>query len=170
MNENTMNAPNCAETRSQLQDYLDQTLSRKASMALFLHVRECEGCRAELESLERLYGLLGGLPAAEPPVDFDARILESVPYAAYKAMEPLRRERMPVILDEEALPVFVRAGITRAVGGLVAVATAVGLATDVLPGGWTAVGLVGALPEALISLQSVSRRIYTGVLQRTSAN
>jgi anti-sigma factor RsiW len=170
MNENKqMNAPNCTETRTQLQAYLDKTLSRKESMALFLHVRECRGCNEELEAMERLYGLLGGLPSIVPPEDFDARVLDSVPYEAYKAMEPLRRERMPVILDEETLPAFIRAGATRAVGGLLAVLTAVGLATDALPGGWATLGLAGALPEALVRLQSASRRIYTGVMQRSSA-
>ncbi len=169
MNENKkMNAPNCIETCSQLQAYLDKTLSRKESMALFLHVRECRGCNEELETMERLYGLLGGLPSIEPPEDFDARILESVPYEAYKAMEPLRRERMPVILEEEALPAFIRAGATRAVGGLVAVMTAAGLATGALPVGWTALMVAGALPEVLLRLQGASRRIYTGVMQRSS--
>ncbi len=170
MSETMKQGPTCAETRTQLQDYLDQTLDRKASMALFLHVRECDGCRRELERLEGLYALLDAMPAVEPPADFDARILESVPYEAYKAMEPLRRDRMPVILDEAALPAFVRAGSTRVVGGLVAVTTAVGLATDLLPGGMTALGLVGALPEALVRLQDASRRIYTGVIHRSSSS
>ena len=169
MNErNTNQAPTCAQTRSRLQDYLDRALTRKESMAFFLHIRECDGCRNELEEMERLYGLLGAMPPVEPPGDFDARILESVPYEAYKAMEPLRRERMPVILEEEALPAFVRARGTRVVGGLAAVLTTVGLATDSLSGGWVALTVAGALPEVLVLLQSVSRRIYTGVMQRSS--
>ena len=169
MSETKMNAPDCTETRAGLQGYLDGTLTRKASMKLFLHIRECDGCSRELREMERLYGLLGGLPPLEPPADFDARILESVPLEAYRAMEPLRRERMPVILDEEALPAFVRARGTRAVGGLVAALSAVGLATRLLPEGGAILTLIaGALPEALVRLQDASRRIYTGVMQRSS--
>jgi anti-sigma factor RsiW len=164
-----MNTPSCTEIRARLQDYLDGTLPRKASMALFLHVRECEGCSRQLAEMERLFGRLGSLAPVEPPADFDRRILESVPYAAYRAMEPLRRERMPVILEEEALPAFVRARGTRAVGGLVAVLTAIGLATDTLTGGWAALAAVGVLPEALIRLQGASRRIYAGVMQRSTS-
>jgi len=164
-----MNAPNCTDIRARLQDYMDGTLERKVSMSLFLHLRECDGCSKELEEMERLYGLLGSLDPVAPPEDFDARILESVPYEAYRAMEPLRRERMPVILDEEALPAFVRARGTRAVGGLVAVLAAIGLATDTLTGGWAALAVAGVLPEALVRLQSASRRIYTGVVQRSTS-
>ncbi len=164
----SMNPPSCTEIRTSLQDYLDGTLPRKASMALFLHMRECTGCSKELKEMERLYGLLGGLSPVAPPEDFDARILESVPYAAYQAMEPLRRERMPVILEEAALPVFVRARGTRAVGGVLTALTAIGLATDALTGGWVALMVAGALPEVLVRLQSASRRIYTGVMQRSS--
>lgn len=165
---NSMNAPDCTETRTRLQDYLDGALPRKASMKLFLHIRECNGCSRELEEMERLYGLLGGLSPIEPPADFDARILETVPLEAYRAMEPLRRERMPVILDEEALPAFVRARGTRAAGGLIAVLSAVGLATHALPEGWAILAIAGALPEALVRIQDASRRIYTGVMQRSS--
>ncbi|MBU0741053.1 zf-HC2 domain-containing protein [bacterium] len=164
----SMNAPSCTEIRTRLQDYLDGDLPRKESMSLFLHIRECDSCGKDLEEMQRLNGLLGGLPPVQPPEDFDARILESVPYAAYRAMEPLRRERMPVILDEEALPAFVRARGTRAVGGLITVLTAVGLATDALSGGWAILMVAGALPEALVLLQSASRRIYAGVMHHPS--
>lgn len=164
----SMNAPNCTEIRTRLQDYLDGTLERKVSMSLFLHIRACDGCSKELEEMERLYGRLGGLHPVAPPEDFDTRILESVPYEAYRAMEPLRRERMPVILEEEAVPAFIRARGTRVAGGLIAVLAAMGLATETLSGGWTILAVAGILPEALVRLQSASRRIYTGVMQRST--
>ena len=171
MSENETNTPEtCAETRAHLQDYLDGTLSRKASMALFLHVRECAGCRRDLEELEALFGRLGALEPVEAPEDFDARILASVPYEAYKAMEPLRRERVPVFLEEEALPAWLRARVPRVIGGLIAVATAVGLATDAIPEGWASLGLLGALPAVLVGVQNLTRRIYVGVLYRTAAH
>jgi len=169
MKKNDTNVTNCETVRIRLQDYLDHTLPRKESMALFLHVRECDGCREELEAMERLFGFLGDFQPVEAPANFDARILESVPYAAYQAMEPLRRERMPVILEEEALPAFVRAKGVRASGGVVAVLAAVGLATGNLPEGWAALAVAGVLPEVLVRLQNASRRIYAGVIQRSSA-
>lgn len=168
MNDKTnREAGGCAETRTRLQEYLDRTLTRRESMAVFLHVRECAACASELEALRGLFAGLDALPEIEAPADFDARVLASVPYEAYREMEPLRRVRVPVILERESLPAWIRATAVRAVGGTAAVLAAAGLLTGALPG-VAAAALAGALPELLVRLQSVSRRIYVGTAHRTT--
>lgn len=112
-----------------------------------------------------MFTRLDALPSLEAPADFDASVLASVPYAAYRAMEPLRRERVPVFLEEQFLPAWLRSRATR-VTGLVAAAGAVGAwlagagaagqpGEALLP----AVALAGAVPELVVRLQGVGRRL-----------
>jgi hypothetical protein len=105
-----------------------------------------------------VFEMLGSLPAAEVPADFDARVLASVPYEAYRAMEPLRRERVPVYLEEEFLPAPVRAVGTRAGGIALAALAAVGLGASWLPDWTAAIAVVGVLPELLVRVQRLARR------------
>lgn len=149
----------CPDCRLELQDYLDGTLEKKRSLAVFLHLRECASCRLEHEALSLVFSRLDALPALEAPADFDASILASVPYASYRAMEPLRRERVPVFLEDRFLPAWVRSRMTR-LAGLVAAAGAVGglLAAPGQP--WLAgVAVAGVLPELLVRLQGLGRRV-----------
>jgi anti-sigma factor RsiW len=37
----------CPDCRLELQDYLDGTLEKKRSLAVFLHLRDCEACGRE---------------------------------------------------------------------------------------------------------------------------
>jgi anti-sigma factor RsiW len=148
----------CISCRGAFQDYLDGVLPKKRSLEIFLHLRDCEACRQELAELESLFEMLGSLPAAEVPADFDARVLASVPYEAYRAMEPLRRERVPVYLEEEFLPAPVRAVGTRAGGIALAALAAVGLGASWLPDWTVAIAVVGVLPELLVRLQRLARR------------
>ena len=106
-------ALSCPDCRLGLQDYLDGTLEKKQSVAVFLHLRECASCRHEHEALRAVFACLDTLPAVEAPADFDAAILASVPYAAYQAMEPLRRERVPVFLEDHFLPAWLRSRVPR---------------------------------------------------------
>ena len=149
----------CLDCRDGLQEYLDGTLDKKQSLRFFLHLRECSACQAEQATLRGLFALLDSLPQHEVPADFDDAILASVPYASYLAMEPLRRERVPVYLEEHFLPQFVRSRVTRAVGlGLTVAAVAAALAGEGavwLP----AAAVVGALPELLVRLQGLGRRV-----------
>jgi len=158
----------CTDFRSRLQDYLDEALPRQESMAVYMHLKECEGCRSDYEDLKALFSMLDGMPEPEVPADFDQKILASVPYAAYREMEPLRRDRVPVILEEESLPGFVRSVATRMVGGAVALASVAGLAAGRLPDAAVAVMLVGILPEALVRLQSFTRRLYVEATQKST--
>jgi anti-sigma factor RsiW len=155
----------CDECQHQLQDYLDGTLARRQSMRLFLHLRECQACGNELERLQALVGALENLPAREPPADFDTRILASVPYEQYRAMAGIRAERVPVFLEPESLPAWVRARATLIAGGTVAVG---GLAVRLAAGagdGVLAAVAVGLAPLAAVGLQAAARRVVVGLRQ-----
>ncbi len=160
----------CGTCRENMQEHVDGTLSGPDATRLLLHVRGCEPCRQELEDVKAMFGMLGALPAIEPPADFDERILASVPYEAYREMAPLRTPRMPVILEEESLPALVRSGTTRIAGLVTAVATAAMLATGRLPEAAVAITGLGLLPEALVRLQQLGRRAYAGAVRHSETS
>ncbi len=169
MNE-SMNKPArgeaCRDAQLRLQDYLDGELDRERALEIFLHARDCSDCGEKLAQMKALFGRLGDLGAIPPPKDFDARVLASVPYEAYREMEPIRRERVPVILTDEFLPAFVRAPATRAGGALVAAGLACGVAARMLPDATAILVFVGLLPELLIRVQKFARRLH-GTAERT---
>jgi anti-sigma factor RsiW len=164
----TGHSNHCPDYRLWFQDYLDGTLPKQQSLELFLHMRECQECALRLKETERLFQLLDSLPSVSVPEDFNEKVLSAVPYQAYKEMAPLRRERVPVFLEEEFLPASVRAVTTRATGGLVAAAAAVGLVTSWLPDVASVVVVAGLLPEALVRLQDVARRLTLAVQRSQS--
>jgi len=154
---NTNEPCGCGDCRSNLQEYLDGTLNKNQSLRIFLHLRDCDGCRIEHEQLQLLFKDLDSLPDISVPEGFDEAIMAAIPYAAYKEMAPLRAERVPVYLEEEFLPATVRAPLTRWLGGAVAIGTA---GAHGLAGGpeWLlALTAVGAMPELLVRLQGLSR-------------
>ncbi len=148
----------CDECGRGLQEYLDGTLEKPESLRFFLHLRDCTACQGEHDRLQGLFRMLESLPDHEVPADFDRAVLASVPYAAYRAMEPLRRDRVPVYLEEAFLPRFVRARLTRLVGfGVASVAAALALRGDgsaLLP----VLIVTGLLPEIVVRLQGLGRR------------
>ena len=99
------------------------------------------------------------LPAREVPADFDDAILASVPYAAYRAMEPLRRERVPVYLEEHFLPAVVRSPATRLVGVAASLLAVVAAAAFEVPAWWPVVVAAGLVPELLVRAQGLGRRV-----------
>jgi len=148
----------CQGCRQGLQEYLDGTLDKPESLRFFLHLRECPGCLEEHDRLQGLFQMLESLPDHEAPSDFDAAVLASVPYAAYQAMEPLRRDRVPVYLEEAFLPRFLRARLTRLVGfGVASVAAALALRGDGAAG-LPVLIVAGLLPEFVVRLQGLGRR------------
>lgn len=163
-NKNQSEAPlECRDCLEGLQDYLDGTLEKTRSVQFFLHLRDCPGCKAEHDSLQAMFALLDSLPDHEVPAGFDEKILASVPYAAYRAMEPIRRERVPVFLEESFLPAFLRSPVVRAAGALLAVT---GVGAQLVLDGPTAlavISLLGLLPEFLVRLQGVGRRAALAV-------
>ncbi len=152
----------CPECRQGLQDYLDGTLDKQRSLRFFLHMRDCASCQQEHDRLQVMFGMLDSLPDHEVPADFDEAILAAVPYAAYRAMEPLRRERVPVFLEEAFLPRLIRSPAVRGTGvGAAAVSLVMisqGLGGNFLP----AVVVTGLVPEILVRLQGLGRRAVTG--------
>ncbi len=154
-----MDAIGCPDCRIELQDYLDGTLEKKRSLSIFLHLRDCDACRREHEALSRVFAGLDALPAHEAPADFDAVVLAAVPYAAYRAMEPLRRERVPVYLERGFLPAWLRAPATRAVGLAAAAGVAVAWLAGAGPAWLPVVSVAGVLPEVLVRLQGIGRRL-----------
>ena len=149
----------CEECRQGLQEYLDGTLDKPESLRYFLHLRVCPDCQKEHDRLRGLFRMLESMPDHEVPADFDEAVLASVPIAAYLAMEPLRRDRVPVYLEEAFLPRFVRARLTRLVGfGIASVSAGLVLRGDgsaVLP----VLVVAGLLPDMLVRLQDLGRRI-----------
>ncbi len=147
----------CRECADNLQEYVDGTMEKQLSLQFFLHLRDCSDCQEEQEKLTELFQLLGSLPDHEVPADFDGAILASVPYAAYKEMEPIRRERVPVFLEDTFLPAVVRSRVTRLAGlGVAAVSAGLSLAGtghEALP----FVAVLGVMPELLVRLQGVGR-------------
>jgi anti-sigma factor RsiW len=157
--KNKKSAPplTCEGCHEGLQEYLDGTLDKPESLRFFLHLRECDSCLEEHDQLQGMFQMLESLPDHEVPAEFDAAVLASVPYAAYQAMEPLRRERVPVVLEEAFLPRFVRARLTRLVGfGVASISTALALRGDgaaILP----ILVVAGLVPEILVRLQGLGR-------------
>jgi anti-sigma factor RsiW len=149
----------CRDCVPLLQDYLDGTLTKPGSLEVFLHLRDCAGCQAELEEMKEVQVMLDSLPVLEPPADFDARVLSSVPYAVYREMAPLRQERVPVFLEEEFLPAPLRDARTRVAGGLLAAVGAAGLVAGWLPDPVVIAVTAGIVPEAVVRLQALARRM-----------
>jgi hypothetical protein len=74
-------------------------------------------------------------------------------------MEPIRRERVPVFLEEAFLPRFIRARTTRVAGLAAAGVGCVGLLAGSGPEVLEAAALLGVVPEILVLLQKVGRRV-----------
>lgn len=155
----TDSSDRCEQFSASFQDYLDGALPKTQSLELFLHLRECSGCREGLSELQEVIDLLEGLPAAEVPDGFDDPILEAVPYQAYRDMVSWRRDRVPVYLAEDFLPAPLRDVRTRVTGGALAALAAVGLAASWLPDLAFVVVFGGILPEATVRLQQVARKL-----------
>jgi anti-sigma factor RsiW len=155
----TNRSDGCGKYHPLYQEYLDGTLPKTESLELFLHLRDCQDCQARLAALKEVFHLLESLPAVEVPENFDEKVLSAVPYQAYKEMEPLRRERVPVYLAEEFLPATVRAVPTRLAGVALALMAAAGLATARLPEATALLVGLGVVPEVLVRLQRVARRL-----------
>lgn len=156
----------CTDCCATLQEYLDGSLAKTESMRVFLHLRTCTGCQTALEQWQATFGLLEAMPAMEPPADFDRRILAAVPYESYRAMAEMRRPRVPVILAEETLPVWVRSPVTRLAGMVVAAAAGLAMGWFQAPPNFAYGVVVGLLPEAVVRLQGMLR-VATLALRRS---
>lgn len=167
-NDNKEQQPGCGDVVGCLQEYLDGTLDKTDSLAVFLHLRDCEDCSREHLHMQELFAMLEALPAREVPAGFDEPIMEAIPLAAYRAMEPLRRERVPVYLETEFLPAWLRApavrlaGLTATLVGVGAVGFADAPSVVLVP------AVAGAVPEIVVRLQALARRATLAVLRATN--
>jgi len=148
----------CVACQDGLQEYLEGTLGKARSLRFFIHLRGCGACEKERLQLQQMFALLDDLPVHEVPADFDETILASVPYASYRAMERLRRERVPVYLEERFLPAYLRSRVTRWSGLGMTAAAMVGAAVLGNGPSWLVAGVVGLLPELLVQGQRWGRR------------
>lgn len=149
----------CGECLGQLQTYLDDGRERGGSMAVYLHLRACPECASRFEELEALVSRLERLPDREVPADFDARVLASVPYESYRAMAALRAPRVPVFLERESLPVWVRHPAVRGAGVTLALLAVAVRLTAEPHDGLLLVAALGAAPELLVQLQALARTL-----------
>ena len=157
MNGHHRNKKTCSAFREGLQEYLDGTLPKQTSLEFFLHLRDCQECSEEHDKLRSMFQLLDSLPGHTVPEGFDAPILASVPYSAYREMALLRRERVPVFLEEEFLPSFVKSTGTRLAGVAVAALSVGWYLWGQGPGFLPLTVGVGLMPEFLVRLQSFGR-------------
>lgn len=76
---------NCEMLQSRLSAYLDGELSGRDMMAIRSHIHLCPECAGILE-IERLTKeALAGVPAVEPPADFEERLVSAVMAAPVRA-------------------------------------------------------------------------------------
>ncbi len=151
------NPISCTECCASMQEYLDGTMVKTDSLRIFLHLRECTACAAESARWQAIFEQLDTLPAMPLPANFDRKILESVPYASYQAMAELRRPRVPVFLEENALPAAIRSLQTRLVGLALTVGAVAAITLFDAPASLGYIALAGILPEALMRLQGLCR-------------
>jgi len=158
----------CGDIGGRLQEYLDGTLGKTESLTVFLHLRDCEACSQEHEAVQRLFAALDTLPELEVPAGFDAPILEAIPLAAYRAMEPLRRERVPVYLETTYLPAWVRSPAVRLFGLVVTLLGVLSLGVADAPAVVLVPALAGAVPEIMVRVQAMARRATVAVRKATN--
>lgn len=148
----------CGPCRDSLQEYLDGTLEKKLSLQLFLHLRDCEDCQAEHDELQAMFQLMDSLPDLPLPANFDEKILASVNYQGYRAMQNIRQERVPVFLEEAFLPAMIRSRVTRWGGAGVSALALVAQFSMNGPTYLPVVVAVGLVPELLVRLQGLGRK------------
>ncbi len=61
-----------------LNEYLDNALEARVRAQVETHLRQCDDCRARLESLQSLFAALDALPELELAHDLSAGVLEAV--------------------------------------------------------------------------------------------
>ena len=65
----------CKDAIDIIADFLDQTLTSDAAAALEAHLRDCEPCRAYLNTYRKTRGLVGEAGRVEMPEELKARLL-----------------------------------------------------------------------------------------------
>ncbi len=60
----------CERARELYSEYLEGSIDYALTATVRSHVDQCDGCKSELASFQRTWGLIGTLPEVEPPSSF----------------------------------------------------------------------------------------------------
>lgn len=102
----------CASMRELLPEYAVGALDGRDRATIEAHLQTCSDCRAEADAfLEIADSVLGLAPLAEPPVGFEARVLQ-------RLVPPRRRTRRPRALLAAAALLVAALGVGIGVGRL----------------------------------------------------
>ena len=69
---------NCDQVRKLSSEYLEGELSPSRLKSFSYHISKCGPCRAFVEGLVSMLGMLARLPKAEPPATLKQSILEQI--------------------------------------------------------------------------------------------
>jgi anti-sigma factor RsiW len=84
-------------TESQLNDYVDGALDASGVAAADAHLRECEPCAAEVQSLRRLLAAAASLPLSlEPPAHLWSEVRDETSDVRRRSRRALRELRVPL--------------------------------------------------------------------------
>ena len=96
----------CEEFSESLSAYLDHELSPSERARLEAHLRDCSGCRQELESLRAVSRLVSSLPAVEPSEGFSRSLSREI-----AARRPRRWLRPIPLFAGDLVPVLAVAAV-----------------------------------------------------------
>ena len=74
---------------SQLNEYLDGSLTEETSRAISTHLESCVDCRARLDELQFVFNCLSGLPEAQISHDLAPGILSQLPQKQARVWTPI---------------------------------------------------------------------------------
>src|SRR5258706_5469710 len=98
---------NCAETRTELSEYMDRTLRSEKEALVRQHIEGCAECEARTDQLSALRGLLRDHARMEPPVDLALQIRLRVSRDSQPAIST--RSRLWVHIDNLLRPIAIPA-------------------------------------------------------------
>jgi hypothetical protein len=86
----------CSHARAQFSSYLDRDLSFQEEADLRQHLEDCPGCAEEMTRLERVQGLLRGLPQTDPGPGFYQSVRARIDAVGVDAeVDPIRQPFSP---------------------------------------------------------------------------
>lgn len=78
----------CTQSKSMLSAYLDGAVTGKQMQALERHLRQCQGCEGEYESLRRTQFVLSRLGPARVPEDLSLKLRLAISHEAARRKQP----------------------------------------------------------------------------------
>jgi anti-sigma factor RsiW len=91
---------NCRLIQRSISEYLDSELTGEQMFEVRNHLRTCDSCRQEVESLKMIKSSLQRIKCAEPSADFEQRLFECVEKVS--GMSPKKSYRPIVALGMAA--------------------------------------------------------------------